>query len=267
MFDLDDAGKVQDQTALMTKEERVGCIRRMLSGRSDCFYRICPQKMDYAQATTLFKLKLFSIQLISSVEMAIITHYKTQEKHRQVEEQFGVSLNILADDYTKKLGAFQENLKLIDSREDAMFKTNRPNLYIVENMHSTMPYKFLIGKKDKTGACNLALPDINLFPGKKQVSLKATLEKEGHVIVYSRQKHPEAQTEANLFGDVTQVHERFDVFVNGDREHTIRIFGENGLMEERIIEESKATPPEGRELDFVIKGTDGGTEVSVKYVL
>ena len=64
MFDLDNADKVQDQAALMMKEERVGCISWMLSSRSECFYRICSQKMGYAQHTTLFKFKSFSVVLI-----------------------------------------------------------------------------------------------------------------------------------------------------------------------------------------------------------
>jgi hypothetical protein len=61
MFDLDNAGKVQDQTALMTKEERVGRIRRMLSNRSECFDRTCSQEMGYAQATHNFYIAVFPI--------------------------------------------------------------------------------------------------------------------------------------------------------------------------------------------------------------
>jgi hypothetical protein len=64
MFDLDNAGKVQDQTALMTKEERVGRIRRMLSNRSECFDRTCSQEMGYAQATPNFYIAVFPISFM-----------------------------------------------------------------------------------------------------------------------------------------------------------------------------------------------------------
>jgi hypothetical protein len=67
MFDLDNAGKVQDQAALMTKEERVGCISRMLSGRSECFYRICSQKMGYAQHTSNFYILALSIYFMKKI--------------------------------------------------------------------------------------------------------------------------------------------------------------------------------------------------------
>jgi hypothetical protein len=201
-------------------------------------------------------------------------HWKNEGKRiREIEnaikDNFGVDVaNLPLDLRSRTAHNFFLNLQLLHTPiEEAIFKTDNPEIKVSELKDAYLESKFHIMKKGRNGEYQHIEPDFLLFSNKNEVSLTATLEKVRKACYFGHQnRNEDSQDVSNLYGNISHAYEFFEHGADGTVRQILRIFDENGLAEERIIEEYKTNVTDGpATCNLTVRRTDDGAKVSVEY--
>lgn len=207
--------------------------------------------------------------------MPIVTYDDQVKMHQnwreKIKEEFGVDLtHVESWTYPKMIDGFLRGLRYLQGPfEEAILKTENPEIKLLETEDGFLGEKFRIMKKDTVGGGYICVPpeDI-LIPDKKEMTINSKLDCVRKTFYFGNQERDEdCQKLPNLYKNITHALECFEHDVNGRQTHKLCIFDENGLAEERVIEETETGVSHNRQAirNLLIRKTDNGTKISVEY--
>ena len=124
-------------------------------------------------------------------------------------------------------------------------------------------------KKDAIGRGYICIPpEVILIPDKNELTINSKLDCVRKAFYFGNQEIDEdSQESPNLYKNITHAYEYFEHGVDGKQMHKLCIFDENGLAEERVIEENETGISDDKQAvrNFLIRKTKDGTKISVEY--
>ena len=202
----------------------------------------------------------------------IMAKLNTDNCNRIMKDTFGVDLSkVNVYNHQELAKGFIRAFGMLHlPYEEAIFKTDNPEIKVVEMRDSYLKNKLVLARKDPRGddSCFYVPLETILIPNRKRVTIDSKLSSVRRGFYFGPDKECEdAQGEPNMHKNISHAFEYVTHYVNGKKTHTLCIFDEDVMVEERVIEESEApfmdNANESRKL--VIRKTEDGAKVSVQY--